>query len=335
MKKYIAIALCCLSIFTCACASACGSYILIYDSDTRLLSEEEVRGYHYDTLGYVLNEIVARHGYHFDPDGKYGSHFEDIGYIYEHDTGFPYQEAPQDVSNEQIIAGLSDTELENIRLIKKIRAQKRTDNDESGFHANWLCWEYPDELRFDAIGETTLVDLPINLNIPVYSGPGEQYLRGAQCRAMVSTNDRIRAHGFDGDWLMITYLVNPETKQTRVGYIHKDEFGRELNCPECREAASSSDPHHIISCSTGFFENSMTFLNIPKVLSADAVLTDDPTGARMPLVSLQAGHEVTLLMTFPDDQQENTDDIPGDWAYVEVNTEHGPARGYIPADMLL
>lgn len=334
MKKYIAIALCCLSILTCACASACGSYVLIYDSDERPLFEEEVRGYHYETLGYILNEIVARHGYHFDPDGEYDRHFENIDYIYAHDTGFPYEEAPQNVSNEEIIAGLSDIEHENIRLIKKIRAQKRAANDESGFYADWGCSEYPNELYFEAIGETVLAELPLNLKIPVYSGPGKNYLRSANGRAMVSTNEWIEAHGFDGDWLMITYLVNPDTKQTRVGYIHKDEFRRELNCADCLQAASGSVPHYYIPCNTSFFENSMSFLNTPKTLNADVVLTDDPTGARTPLVSLKAGDAVTLLLTFTDDQQVNTNGIPGGWVYVEANTTHGPVRGFVPADVL-
>ena len=333
MKKYIAIALCCLSIFTCACASACGTYVLIYDSDDRLLFEEEVRGYDYDTLGYVLNEIVARHGYHFDPDGEYSYHFQNIDYIYAHDTGFPYEEAPQDVSNEEIIAGLSDIEHKNIRLIKKVRAEKREAGDKSGIHADWCCSEYPSELYFSAMGETEIIDLPVNLKIPVYSGPGEEYLRGAKGRAMVSTNERIKAHGFDGEWLMITYLVNPETKQTRVGYIHKDEFRRELNCADCREAAAANTGRHI-ACNSSFFENSISFLNTPKTLSADAVLTDDPTGARTPLMNLKAGEEVTLLLTFPEDQQVNAEGIPGGWVYVEVNSHKTPARGFVPADVL-
>ena len=334
MKKCIIIALCCLSMLTSTCASACGTYVLIYDSDERLLFEEEVRGYHYDTLGYAMNEILARHGYHFKQDGEYQRHFKSIDYLYAHSTGFGYKEAPQAISNEEIIAGLSDIEYENLQLIKKIRTEKRTASDESGYYADWGCSEYPYELYFNTVGNTTHADLPINLKIPVYSGPGEQYLRGANNRAMVSTNEAVMAYGFDGDWLMISFLVNPETKQTRVGYIHKDEFRRELNCPECREALISG-MDDFASCDSFFFEKPMSFLNAPKVLNADTVLTDDPAGARTPLANLKIGDKVTLLMTFPEDEQENTDGVPGGWVYIEANTDTAPARGFVPADVLL
>ena len=318
MKPYIAALLCCLLLLSVVTASACGTYILIPDSDTRLLFEEEVRSYHYESLGYVLNEILARHGYHFNPEGKYYDHFNDIDYVEVHDTSFPYREAPAEVSNEEIIASLSNIELKNISLIKKIQKEKREKGDESGFYADWSCHETPEELYFSGVGYPTRIDLPINLKMPVYSGPGEHYLRGAKGRAMVTSDEEIDAYGFDGDWLMVVYLVDPQTKQTRVGYIHKDEFGRELNHAACHEYGHCHTHYDPI--------NPLEFINTPVTLAQDVSLTDDPTGAQTPLTDLKAGETLTLLLDFPDEGDIH-------WAYVEYAADT-PVRGFVPADTL-
>lgn len=323
MKRMLVSALlCCLMAVTAATASACGSFVLIYDSDTRLLFEDEVRGYHYDTLGYVLNEIVARHGYHFDPEGRYYRHFEHIDYREPHDTGFPYMEAPASVSNEEIIAGLSDIELQNIALIKRVMKEKREAHDESGYFADWMCSEDFDSVYVCPVGEPVDVDMPINLRIPVYSGPGENYLRGADGAAMVCTNDDISAYGFDGDWLMITYMVDPQARKTRVGYIHKDEFRRELYHPECMDSEYRRSEDPILQ---------LKFTSVPMTLTADADLTDDPAGAQTPLVRVKSGEAVTVLMTFPADGPASRTGV--DWAYVEYAGQK-PVRGFIPQSLL-
>ena len=322
MRKMSAILLCCWMLLMSSAAFACGSYVLIWDSDTRLLFEEEVRGYHHDTLGYVLNEIFARHGYHFDPNGRYGAHFENLNYIERHDTGFPYVEAPEEVSNEEIVKGLSDIELQNIRLIKRIIAEKQEAHDESGFYANWMCNDLSDMYYCRVVGEPSPVELPINLQIPVYSGPGEHYLRGANDRAMVSTNDFINAYGFDGDWLMIVYLVDLQTQQTRVGYIHRDAFIRELDHPACY-AEEHSGYHDPVS--------QLDFSYTHAVLADDAALTDDPAGVQTPLVQLSRGEEVTVLLQFPRKEWDKSDTV--DWVYVECGGAK-PARGFIPLSAL-
>lgn len=329
MKKYIAMTLCCLMIFAVSAASACGSYVLIYDSDTRLLSEREVRGYHYETLGIVLHEILARHGYHFDEDGRYYDHFMSIDYIDPHDTGFPYEEAPEDISNEEIIAGLSRTEFKNIALIKKIREEKRNTGDESGFYADWGCYETPDELHFTTVGNAGGFLFPLNLLIPVYSGPGTNFLRGANGKAMVSTNEEIDVYGYEGDWMMIAYLVNSDPKQTRVGYIHKNEFGRPFGCQACTEY-KQENPYSCNYCSNSYIKP-LTFAYTPAVLTADSVLTDDPTGIQSPLAQIKAGDTVTVLM--PTEEPEEGSDW-NEWAYVEYTGGRQPMRGFIPMDAL-
>lgn len=326
MKQRIALLLCCLLVFIASAASACGTYVLIYDSDTRLLFEDEVRGYHYRTLGYILNEILARHGYHFDPDGEYYEHFSNLGYVYNHDSGFPYCEAPAEISNKDILASLSDIENKNIALIKKILDQKLEEHDESGFHVSWTCSETYDWVKPVGDASCSEVELPLNLRIPVYSGPGNHYLRENSGKAMVYTNDYIYAYGFDGDWLMITYLVNPDTSQTRVGYIHKDQFGRELNNPTCIEYSPSFCSVHDTVI------EQLDFTDIPITLPSDTIITNDPTGALTPMASLKAGETVTLLAKFPADDDPSVSKET-QWLYVEYSAQP-PMRGFIPADLL-
>ena len=288
-----------------------------------------MRGYHYDTLGYILNEILARHGYHFDPNGKYYHHFSNIDYLYPHCSGFPYEEAPAEVTNEEIISGLSKIEYKNLSLVKRIRNEKREANDESGFYADWCCYETPEELYFKSPYYFNDISLPYNLQLPVYSGPGKHYLRENNGKATVSTCQRIDACGFDGDWLMIAYLVDPDTDQTRVGYIHKDTFVRELNSNICNDPESEYPRETCYEHYTPFVQ--MSFAHTPMTLIADTPLTNDPYGISMPLADLKAGETVTYLASFPSD--EDLDEHEQQWIYIEYASQP-PMRGFIPAGML-
>lgn len=321
MKRSFAALLCCLMLLTAAAASACGSYVLIWDSSDRLLFEEEVRGYHWDTLGYVHNEILARHGYHFLPGSRYKAHFEYIGYVDLHDVGFPYEEAPESVTNEEILAGLSDIERQNIELITRIRREKYDDHDNSGFFASWTC-DDGDGPCVPFVGEPSWVNMPINLRLPVYSGPGEDYLRGDDGCAFAPSDDLL-AYGFDGDWLMITYIVDPDRLQRRVGYVHKDTFRRELNHPECASTEIGYLQHNLIL--------PLDFTAAPRTLAEDTVLTDDPMSTLNPLASLKRGETVTLLATFM--QEKDIRGAVTDWAYVEYVGEQ-PMRGFVPLQAL-
>ncbi|MBQ4264392.1 MAG: YARHG domain-containing protein [Clostridia bacterium] len=289
MKKNIAMILCCLMVLVSAVASACGPYVLIEDSNTRLLTERELREYSYDALGYALNEIVARHGYHFDENGKYADHFSHL-----------FCEADEDVSNAEIYAGLSNVEYANMDLIKKVRADLRAENADLGPEPGlWSCSEedYDPALEVPYIGSADWFFKQPHLNIPVYSGPGEYYLRGANGRACLSTNEDVLAYGWDGEWLMVTYLI--DEGHARVGYIHNANFTAFCEIP------------------------ALDFEYTPSILTADAMLTDDPAGTQAGLKALHAGDPVTVLTTYP---QEG-------WIYVEVDGKT-PVRGFIPAACL-
>ena len=96
-----------------------GHYI-IPDSDTRRLTEAELWNYEYDTLGYVLNEIFARHGYHFKSGGKYDQYFRSTDW---------YQESTRYATNQEIYDyAISSTEWANESLVKKVREDMRRMN---------------------------------------------------------------------------------------------------------------------------------------------------------------------------------------------------------------
>lgn len=58
-----------------ALASGINNYFIIPDSDTRLLTEEELWGWQYEAVGYIYNEIFARHGRPFRAGEKYDVYF--------------------------------------------------------------------------------------------------------------------------------------------------------------------------------------------------------------------------------------------------------------------
>ena len=350
MKTYAALFLALLMLCAACTAFACGTYVLVRDSDTRLLFEDEVYGYHVDTLGYILCEIVARHGYHFDPEGRYDEHFSCLNYVELHDSGFPYKEAPADVTNEEIVAGLADIERQNIDLILRVMAEKISTNDCSGYWESWTCSESEEWNYFSDFDHGRSLDLPRNLIIPVYSGPGRHYLRGDNGCASVNTNKVVFGYGFDGDWLMIAYFEDSEIGQVRVGYIHQDDFGRDLNPAACRAADAPDDDLPKQECRDHeLILGQLEFGSEKLVLPVGVTLTDDPMNTGKPLARLSAGETVTVLFTYPPertkDDFENEDDYEDYKELYEyvfdgvplIYVEHGgetPVRGFITSQLM-
>ena len=74
MKKYLALLLAVLMLLPLLPVSAENAYSafwIIEDSDTRLLTEQELWGYTRETLRYIRNEILARAGYAFETSKFY------------------------------------------------------------------------------------------------------------------------------------------------------------------------------------------------------------------------------------------------------------------------
>lgn len=113
MKKRLSILLFTLTMmFGCALSvQACdfgSGYYIIPDSNSRYLSQEELSYYCEDDLGYIRNEILARHGYIFKT-AKYNDYFNSQSWY----SGC-YTEKNFDYNV------LNDYEESNIALIKKM-----------------------------------------------------------------------------------------------------------------------------------------------------------------------------------------------------------------------
>ncbi|MDR1569024.1 MAG: hypothetical protein LBS72_00870 [Oscillospiraceae bacterium] len=144
----------------------------------------------------------------------------------------------------------------------------------------------------------TQPDFPDGESLPVFSGPGEHYLRPANGRAAVGTSDWIRVYGLSGDWALIEYSITDDVKW-RCGYIRKGYLpagASVLSLPEANIKASL-----INSCS----------------------ITDDPNQSQEALTTLNRGGVVLYLFRY------------GDWAYVEALSDVGLLRGYVPLSSLI
>lgn len=129
----------------------------------------------------------------------------------------------------------------------------------------------------------------------VYSGPGEDYLRSANGKAIVSTNDWIQVFGREGDWILIQYAI--EKDHMRFGYIPAEALPRNAAVEDVVSAP------------------------VPAYTTCVVSLTDDPLFSQSPLLSLPQGAWVEWLSTM------------GNWAYVESSTGD-LARGFVPVGSL-
>lgn len=99
---------------------------MISDSDSRYLSEDELRDYTKDELGYIRNEIYAKHGYVFGDD-KYQGYFDQKDW-YERDPSFKGEW--QD---------FNQYEQANLKLIKSLESSVTEENEVSMPYVDSLC----------------------------------------------------------------------------------------------------------------------------------------------------------------------------------------------------
>lgn len=127
----------------------------------------------------------------------------------------------------------------------------------------------------------------------VYSGPGTEYERAANGKAMVSTNDWIQVFGREGDYILIQYDITSD--QMRFGYI-----------------LSSALPK-------GASVSALQLDLNDAIILQNTYLTDDPLKSQTRIRTLNAGESgVKWLATM------------GAWAYVEVSGSGKPVRGFVP-----
>ena len=133
-------------------------------------------------------------------------------------------------------------------------------------------------------------------NFPVYSGPGEQYLRAANGKALVSTNDWIQVFGSENGWMLIQYDLS--SSHMRMGYISLSALPKDASV------------------------NALNFVREDVVLLSAQTLTDDPLFSRSALMQLSAGDSLVRLARM------------GEWAYVETFDGRQPVRGFVQASSL-
>lgn len=130
---------------------------------------------------------------------------------------------------------------------------------------------------------------------PVYTGPHAEYLRAADGKASVSTNDWIQVFGVQDGWALIQYDIS--STQMRFGYIEASALPGDVQV------------------------NALRFLNQDAYLTRRAALTDDPLNSQSTLLTLPEGAWVTWLATM------------GEWAYVESSTGD-LVRGFVPVSSI-
>lgn len=234
-----------------------GNY-LIPDSNTRRLTEAELWDYQYDALGYVLNEIFARHGYHFERGGKYDQYFRSTSW---------YRESTRYATNEEIYKNeMTNIEWANERLVKKVRADMKalnTKNEIGMSLEDILAGGMYYRIQFDRQNGYFYG----GQKLKVYNGPSWKYSRAANGKAMVTTDEEIAVAGIENGYALVMY----ETKSGyRSGYVDLSELQYE------------------------FTARHLNFDYYTAQIGLDCTLTADPYG-RLELGMVPAGRRVTWL----------------------------------------
>ncbi|MGN0779950.1 MAG: YARHG domain-containing protein [Aristaeellaceae bacterium] len=263
---------------------------LIPDSDTRHLTEEELWEWDYESLGFIFHEIFARHGFIFNPGGQYYYYFNCMPW-YKPNTHVT-------IETQRAYYGCSKVEIENVQLIKKVRADMLA----AGTHNTdgRSVWDSFSS-GFDVLQGFEYVSVKANQKWPVYSAPDVNAWRGANGKAMLSTNGYVYAAGWENGWLLVMYETN--NGSVRVGYTRAKDM---------KQAPSTS-------------LSTLNFDYTTATVTRQCSLTDDPARCYEAIVSLRQGQQVTYLSTFFNSQP---------WAYVETTVNGQTVRGFIPASSL-
>ena len=282
-KRMIAVVLILLMLPTFALASR--QYI-IPDSDTRALTETELWGWDYESLGYILNEIFARHGYNFIPGAKYDRFFSQR----------PWYTPNADSNNSAACyPQLSNLEWSNEKLVKNVRDQMRAQGTTNPGGKHYLDYVKTD--TFDVLSGFTLANLQAGQKLSVYSAPTRDAYRGANGKAMVSTNGTVYVGGWDGSWLLVMYETNKGA--VRVGYVEGSSIKGNV------DAGHLSFPFQPVNC------------------VRSVALTDDPVTESTSIRTVTVGETLIYLAIYENNRQ---------WVYVETTVDGQQTRGFVPAD---
>ena len=255
MKRVLVLILALLAL--CVPATAERMYIFP-DSDSRLLTWDEVAQWDYESLGYGFNEIFARHGYDFEPGGEYEHYFETR----------PWYRANGTYNNRRdCYTKLNAIEWENERLIKDVRAYKKQNGD-------WgeSIWDHF-STGFDTLQGFDYFELRAGQKLDVYSAPATSSWRGANGKAMVNTNGALYVAGWENNWLLLMYETN--NGSVHVGYVDTAKVRGGIP-----------------------YAPDLSFAYDKATVTKRCTLTDDPARTGSAITTLREGTAVTWLSRF-------------------------------------
>ncbi len=273
MKKLFALLLTLAILLPCAAAlvpagAKADSMYVIPDSDKRLLTEEELWRYKYDTLLYAFNEIYARHGYKFETGSR----------CYNWFTQMPWYKPNENENSKDHHATYSQCskiENQNVDLIKKVRREMR---DAGTTNPTGKGMPTPPSEAVNRPRGFDYVNLQGGQKYAVFSAPSAAAYRAANGKATVSTNGPVYALGQDQGWMLMLYDAN-NSGQYRVGYIEIAKIKGKK--PALDSLGWDYSQVEVIESTT---------------------LTDDPALTGRAMTTLPAGTRVTYLSTMYNDE---------------------------------
>ena len=270
-------------------AAVADDLYLIPDSNTRLLTKEELHKWDRESLSFIFNELFARYGYVFNAGGKYDNWFR----------AMPWYKPNADPDNGRaVMPKVTDLEWKNYYLIKEVIAEKEAAG-ETGHDASRKCYRKLTPPGKWSLTGFSYVDMKTGQKIPIYSAPSEASWRGADGKAMVSTNGAVWAAGWENGWLLMYYETN--NGSIRVGYGSS--------------ASMTSRPDINVQLQFSYIQ--------ARILQGCSV-TDDPLKTATSIRMLDPGDTVTYLTTVMNQSGMV-------WDYIETTVNGKAARGYIPS----
>lgn len=134
--------------------------------------------------------------------------------------------------------------------------------------------------------------------LPVYSGPGHEYVRGANGWAKAYTDEPLLAAGTENGWALVMYETS--NGSVRVGYVEMDQFHYNTDILKLSE---------------------LSFDYRQATITKGCTLTDDPVLNNRNLAYLTQGTSVTCLASFY---------MHRSWAYIETWVDGRPIRAFVP-----
>lgn len=280
-----------LPLYTAPAARADTLY-LIPDSDTRRLTEAELWQWDRESLSFIFNEIFARYGYVFNAGGKYDLWFR----------AMPWYTPNANADNQKYVyPKVSNLEWDNYHTIKKVAAEMdalKVDAHTPGKKCyrnltppgNWTLTGF------------SILQIKTGQKLAVYSAPSSASWRGANGKALVSTNGAVWAAGWENGWLLVFYETN--NGSIRVGYVDGGKISGKIG---------NWAP--------------LVFAYSPATVAVSCALTDDPLKSNSVMARLSPGTSVTYLTTCVNQWGQM-------WDYVETRVGGKTARGFVPGGSL-